>query len=140
MRYVLDCSVGVRWFVPQTYSEVAIRVLQRVQSGQLTLVAPDVVVSEFGHVLRKLVVGRKVEAERSRAFLVQFLAVPIDLVPAHALASRALDIAYANSGTFYDALYIALAEREDLKVLTADERMANAFAKLDRTVSLSSFA
>jgi predicted nucleic acid-binding protein len=45
----------------------------------------------------------------------------------------------AHSGTFYDSLYLALAVREDLKVLTADDRMTTAFAKLGRTVRLGDF-
>jgi predicted nucleic acid-binding protein len=42
-------------------------------------------------------------------------------------------------GAVYDALYVTLAIREDLKVVTADDRMANAFATLDRTVRLADF-
>ena len=49
-------------------------------------------------------------------------------------------LAVKHMATFYDALYIALAEREDLKVLTADDGMANAFASLNRTVRLADFA
>jgi len=41
-------------------------------------------------------------------------------------------------GAVYDALYIALAVREDLKVVTADDRMVNAFAKVNRAVTLAS--
>lgn len=93
MRYVLDCSVAVRWFVRQTYWEQALTVLERVHAGGTDLVAPDVIVAELGH-----------------------------------------------CGTFYDALYLALAEREDLQVLTADGRMTRAFAKLGRTLHLAGFS
>jgi predicted nucleic acid-binding protein len=50
-----------------------------------------------------------------------------------------MELAIQHLGTFYDALYIALAERENLKVITADDRMANAFARIDRTLALADF-
>ena len=86
MRYVLDCSVALKWFFQEPLSDRAIVLLARVQEGEAQLVAPDCIVPELGH-----------------------------------------------------ALYLALAERENLKVLTADDRMANAFASLNRTLRLSSF-
>ncbi len=43
------------------------------------------------------------------------------------------------NATFYDALYLTLAEREDLTVLTADKHMVNAFGKLRRTLKLANF-
>ena len=61
------------------------------------------------------------------------------MVSTRALAPEALDLAFRHSGTLYDALYLALAIREDLKVLTADDRMVRAFASLDRTLPLASF-
>jgi predicted nucleic acid-binding protein len=139
VRYVVDCSVAVRWFVAQSGWQVAALVLERFGRGDIGLLAPDVIVPEFGHVMRKLVVGRKLGPEKGRASLDRFLALPIVMTPARALARPALDLAFEHSGTFYDALYVALAEREDVKILTADERMASAFAPLERTVSLATF-
>ena len=54
-------------------------------------------------------------------------------------AECALLLAFRHHATFYDALYIALAERENVKVLTADDGMVNAFASLDRTIRLADF-
>lgn len=140
MRYVLDCSVAVRWFVAQTHADKAAHILDELATGQTTLVAPDVIVPEFGHVLRKLVVGKKLAPDRARPFLDRFLLLPIEMSSSRGLAPRALDLTFRHSATFYDALYLALAERENLKVVTADERMVNAFAGLERTVSLASFS
>jgi predicted nucleic acid-binding protein len=50
-----------------------------------------------------------------------------------------MELAVTHMATFYDALYVALAVRENLKVITADERMVNAFAKLDRAIPLADF-
>lgn len=140
MRYVLDCSVAVRWFVPQTHSAVAVEVLRRFQRGETDLTAPDVIVPELGHVLRKLVLGRTITEQQAAAFLDRFLAIPIEMVPARELALQALDLALRHGATFYDALYLALAIRENCRVVTADERMTRAFATPDRTIPLASLA
>lgn len=39
MRYVLDCSVAIKWFVPEALSDVALGLFQRLEAGELTLVA-----------------------------------------------------------------------------------------------------
>lgn len=139
MRYVLDCSVALKWFFQEPLSDVATRLLEQLQQGHAELVAPDCIVAELGHSCRKLVLGRKLSAEESYAAIEEFAALPIALVPSRVLARPAMELAIQHLGTFYDALYIALAERENLKVITADDRMANAFARIDRTLALADF-
>lgn len=139
MRYVVDCSVAIRWFVAQSAWQRAVLALNRFSHGDIDLLAPDVIIPEFGHVMRKLVVGQKLNTETGRNSLDRFLALPVVMAPARDLARPALELAFKHSGTFYDALYVALAEREDIKVLTADDRMTNAFAPLKRTVPLATF-
>jgi predicted nucleic acid-binding protein len=136
LRYGLDCSVAVRWLVPQIHAKHALRFLGSLREGENTVIAPDVIVVELGHVLRKLVVGKKVTRGRASAFFDQFLNLDLGLVSSLPLAPDALQLALSHSATFYDSLYLALAEREDLPVLTADDRMAKAFAPLGRAVSL----
>jgi len=40
-------------------------------------------------------------------------------------------------GSFHDALYLSLAFERDRRLLTADERMVRAFARIDRLVPLA---
>jgi predicted nucleic acid-binding protein len=139
VRYVLDCSVALKWFFQEPLSDVATRLLEQLQRGDADLVAPDCIIPELGHSCRKLVLGHKLSAEESYAAIEEFAALPIALVPSRVLGRQAMELAIQHLGTFYDALYIALAEREDLKVITADDRMANAFARVSRTVALANF-
>jgi predicted nucleic acid-binding protein len=139
VRYVLDCSVAVRWFVRQSFWESALHVLDLVQRGEAELVAPRVIVPELGHVLRKLIVGEKLSVEQGLRALDLFFDVPLELVESRDLTHQALELAVAHSATFYDALYVTLAIREDLSVLTADGRMARAFTNLNRTLHLAEF-
>jgi len=142
VRYVLDCNVAVKWFVPEALSDVARLILGQVASGTVSLVAPDVIVAELGHTLRSYVIAGRlgktgISAEDSYSAIDEFLAMNITLVPGTTLASHAMRLSIANMATFYDSLYVALAIREDVKVLTADDRMASAFGSLDRAVTLS---
>lgn len=138
MRYVLDCSVALKWFVPEPLSEQAVDVLGQYQSGALDLVAPEILLAEFGHGLRKDVVSGHLPREEATQSLEDLLAVGVPTVLTRELAPRALELALDHMATFYDGLYVALAEREDVPVLTADNRMVNAFAALNRTFSLGS--
>ncbi len=131
--------MALKWFFAEPSSDVALTVLERLQRGVLELIAPDCIVAELGHSFRKLVVGGKLSAQESYAAIEEFAALPIVLAPSRALARPAMELALGHMASFYDALYVALAVREDVRLLTADERMANAFVRLERIVSLSSF-
>lgn len=140
MLYILDCSVAVKWFVPEDLSEVALRLLSRLDAGELSFRAPESIVAESGHALRKAVVRGQITADRSHAIIDDSVALPIETVPMRPLAATAMRLTTSYMSTFYDALYIALAERDDLKVLTADAPLTNAFASLKRSVHLSALA
>lgn len=140
MRFVLDCSVAIKWFVPEALSGVALALLQRLEAGELTLVAPDSIAAELGYALRKIALAGDLSPDRSQAIVQDFVDLPITTVPVRPLAPDAMRLTTTHMAGFYDAIYMALAMREDLKVLTADNRMAQAFARLNRTVSLASLA
>ena len=137
MRYVLDCSVAVKWFVPEPDSGLARRLLR--DHGTAAFLAPALIVGEVGHAVRKLAFGKELTADQARGVIADFLSLGIQTVPLASLATDAIQLALDHSATFYDALYVAFAVREDLKVLTADDRTASAFAKLDRTLRLADF-
>ena len=111
-----------------------------VRAGDLQLLAPESMVAEYGHAIRKLVIGAKVDRSDAPALISDLLALDLEMLPLRSLAERAMQLTITHMATFYDALYIALAEREDVKVLTADDGMVNAFAGLGRTVRLADFA
>ena len=137
MRYVLDCSVAVRWFVPQPHAPRALALLELIRERKVEVIAPDVIVPEFGHVLRKLAVGRTIKHEQAQTFFDRFLDMNVPQVPSLPLSRAALRLALAHMGTFWDALYVALAVENDLEVVAADEPMTKAFAPLERTIHLA---
>lgn len=139
MRCVLDCSVAIKWFVAEADSGLAERCLIDQQEGRLAFVAPDILVPELTGTLNKHVARRTLAAGEARYALAEFLSMPIEVVSSETLARDALDLAIGYSGTLFDALYVALAVRQDLRLLTADANMARTFASLDRTLLIEAY-
>ena len=139
MRYVLDSNVALKCFLPEESSDLARALLSRARDGSVSLIAPEIFLAEVAHSLRREVVRKRLPIEEARSIWQDIRTVQIELHSVATLADDAFSLALENMGAVYDALYIALAVREDLKVVTADDRMVNAFAKVNRAVTLASF-
>jgi len=115
---VVDASVAVRWLVQLPHSEEARALL----SQRYRLVAPDLLHAEVGSALTKLVRAKVLsQAEGIEAFE-DFFRAPVRVSPAHPMAHRALKLALKHGQSFYDCLYLAMAEIEAGLFATADGR------------------
>lgn len=137
MLYVLDASVVIKWLVPELHSDRAERFIAAFRAGKLDFIAPDIVSAEVGHSLGRLVVRREISHDACFDALADYLALALPTTPSVGLVSRAARLALDHMGSFYDALYLSLAFERDCPLLTADERMVRAFARIDRLVSLA---
>jgi predicted nucleic acid-binding protein len=88
-RYVVDASVAVKWFVPEIHSETAARLLDETQE----LIAPDLLLPEFGNILWKKVQKGEITPETSRQILQNFKAVTLQTCPSEPLLELAVDMA-----------------------------------------------
>jgi len=122
--WVVDASVAVKWYVPERFSEQASLLLHAVNAGKVALVAPDLIVAEFGSVLTKKALVGELTREEASEVLHAFLRVPIELVSSASLALAGFLITSAVNCTFYDALYIAAAQASGGRLITADEELA----------------
>ncbi len=48
---VLDCSVAAKWVLPEPDRVPALRLLEQYESGEISLIAPDLLLAEFASVL-----------------------------------------------------------------------------------------
>lgn len=128
MRFVLDASVAVKMLLREYGSSVAIALRDDFRKGTHQLIAPDILPAEVGHALtraeRKNVI-RRGEAEQ---LALDFLTDCPALFSYGDDYDRAMQLSSAVRVGFYDCLYIALGEREDCPVVTADERLATTFS------------
>ena len=122
---MVDCSVAIKWFVPEALSERAERLLD----GDQDLLVPDLVFPELGNVLGKKVARRELSPAEGREVLSALDRVPLVVAPSRLLAAAALEIALAHGRSVYDAIYVALAVASDCALVTADERLVRTLAK-----------
>jgi predicted nucleic acid-binding protein len=96
--------------------------------GQLTddptleLAAPHLVDAEVGQVLRRFELRGELDEAAARAALGDLTDLPIVRYPDGPLLARAYDL--RHNLTFYDAVYLALAEMLDAQFVTADAALA----------------
>ena len=122
--FVVDSSVVIKWFVPETDTDVALRL----QSGHPPLHSPDFLDVELAAIAWKKI--RRDGMTRADAdFIVSKLPVlPIQKHPAIQLVHAAFDLADRTNRSVYDCLYLALAVQLDGVMVTADEKLANALS------------
>jgi predicted nucleic acid-binding protein len=122
---VVDCSVALKWYVPEKHSEPASRLLD----GSHELHAPDLLLPEFGNCLwKKWRLGELTETE-TRSILRAFGKVPIGIHSSEVLLEAALELALHTARTVYASLYVSLAMLLECPFVTADQRLVSALRR-----------
>jgi predicted nucleic acid-binding protein len=127
VTFVIDASVALKWFLsnePDTNAALAV-----VRTGGV-LIAPDLIIAEVCNAAWKsarLGLMKQTQVDAIALELPRFFEL---LVGGAILAPRAAAIAAQLDHPVYDALYLALAEREQAQLITADSRL---IAKLQGT-------
>jgi predicted nucleic acid-binding protein len=117
---VVDASVLVEYLTGGEHVEAA-----RVAIGRERWVwAPALVDAEVGNALRRKVRAEMLSARKARAALDDFIEMRIQRVPHHHLVERAWQL--RDNVSFYDGLYVALAEGMGGPLLTLDRKLAEA--------------
>jgi predicted nucleic acid-binding protein len=125
-KVVVDSGVAIKWFVVESHSAEAIRILDRYQAGTLELLAPDLIFAEFGNIVWKKQIFQGLSAANAQSALDNFRAVSFVITSSADLLADAYHLAVIHRRTVYDALYLALSARERCLFVTADEKLANA--------------
>jgi len=119
--YVVDASVAVKWFVPESYSEEAGQLLKE----GTELHAPDLLLPEFGNTLWKKFRRDELTEAEVHSVVGALSVVPLALYPSAMLLESALIISMDTSRTVYDGFYLALAALLKSPLVTADDRLFN---------------
>jgi predicted nucleic acid-binding protein len=125
-KIVVDSSVAIKWFVVESYSIEARRILNEYQMGALTLLAPDLINAEVGNVVWKKHLFQGLATVDAQQIIVEFLELKFVLVSTATLLNEAYHLAVTHQRTVYDALYMALSVHEQCPYVTADEKLFNA--------------
>jgi predicted nucleic acid-binding protein len=118
---VVDASVLTEYLGDAEGTEVA---RERLIADRAGLWAPQLVDAEVGHALRRGVRKGEIGADDARDALDDLIAMPLRRVRHRELIPRAWEL--RESVSFYDALYVSLAEILDQPLITFDRRLARA--------------
>ncbi|HJZ34909.1 MAG TPA: type II toxin-antitoxin system VapC family toxin [Solirubrobacterales bacterium] len=117
---VVDASVLVEYLAAGERVEAAREAIRR----ERWVWAPALVDAEVGQALRRQVRGGEISARKAGAALDDLLEMRLQKVPHRHLIDRAWEL--RDNVSFYDGLYVALAEALDSPLLTLDGKLARA--------------
>jgi predicted nucleic acid-binding protein len=120
---VVDASVLVSLLAGAEHAAWAQEQLTAAGRGR-SIWAPHVIDAEVGHSLRRRVAARQLPADDARDALGDLVHLPLRRIAHRGLLDRAWTL--RDNLSFYDALYVALAERLEMPLLTLDGRLAKA--------------
>jgi predicted nucleic acid-binding protein len=125
-RVALDASVILKWYLPdESYGEKALDLLKQCTIGTLDVLAPALLEYELMNGL--VIARRKGRLDESAVItaLEGFQWLGIRLIGPSAHYDRITHYCHIYTRSAYDATYLALAEREGIDLITADERLFN---------------
>ncbi len=123
-RYVVDASTVVKWHLDdEQYGQEAMEVLADYREGRVALLAPENLRYEVPGALRTAVVRGRLSREDGRLAVESFLDLDLPTVRASSLTLLGYDYAFRYGCSFYDALYLALADVASCPLLFADHRL-----------------
>jgi predicted nucleic acid-binding protein len=121
-KLVVDASVAIKWYLPEQYSESA----EKLMDDSYEFFAPDIIHSEIGNILWKRALKNEFSPDKALIIFDAFKSLPIEITNSHRIFETAFKIAYKIKRSFYDSLYIALAVKNNCRMVTADSKLYNA--------------
>ena len=123
-QFVVDASVAVKWFLPESGSEQALSLFE---SGTV-LYAPDLMFAEITNVLWKRIQNTEITIEHATKRLSVLSLTNINTYPSKDLMTNALKLAVEYSHPVYDCIYLTLAIKLECPMITADIKFVNKFS------------
>lgn len=119
MTWIVDASITIKWVIPEVLSDAA----NRLRDREDELLAPDLLLVEVANALWRKTAAKEISAREADAALALVGRSGIDLLPTGPLLPRAMEVARRLDHPVYDCVYLALAEREQAALVTADQRL-----------------
>ena len=127
----MDTSALIRLLIPDgpvlAEAEIA---LQAASSGEKAVLAPGLLLVEASSVLLRKERRGELSAAEVDELLTCIIALPIRLVDRPDLVAPAVLLARTYHLSAYDALYLALAEYHQARLLTCDRELAKVASRL----------
>jgi predicted nucleic acid-binding protein len=138
VKFILDASVGAKAAIPELDSDKAIKLLEEYGQGLHELLSPDFYPFEIIHSITRAERQKRITQAEGAASLQDIIRLMPRLEISYLLLSRAYEIASQERIGAYDSTYLALSEREDCELITADDKLIKAMSKKFKIRALSS--
>lgn len=122
MKYVVDASVAVKWYLPESYADEAIRLLE----GDHDLHVPELILPEFSSIIWKKVRRGQVVESEGKTTVDAFQGLRWTVHSHKETLTSAYTGAISTGQTVYDWTYLALALSLSCEFVTADEKFYKA--------------
>src|SRR5947207_2394560 len=123
MKYVLDASSAGPWVLPNPLAPKAIRLRDDYRRQVHELIAPSHFPHEIASALTKAERQKLIPVGDARRLIQNVLTTSPALHAVGPLFYRAVDLSSQTRSSFYDCLYVALAEWEGCQFVTTDDRL-----------------
>ena len=121
--YVVDASIAVKLYVPEVNSQQAVKFF----SDRHDLIAPDLMLAEFGNIIwKKVRLLGELTSDEGKKIIASAQTLPLVYYSTIDLISNAFEIALNTQRTVYDCLYVALAASQGCQLMTDDRKLHSA--------------
>ena len=132
---IIDASVALKWFIEEENSHKALLLRDKI-SNDITPIVPTLFFYEIINVLRYKTEFGINDIKKVLESLIDFQFVIED--PEKELMEKTIDLAFKYGTTIYDASYLALGEKYDTKLITADKKLVEKISS-EKYLLLSEF-
>lgn len=122
MKYVVDASVAVKWYVPEVYEQEAVSLLAK----NHTFHAPELIYPEFCNVVWLKVRRGEISQTEGDTIVEAFTNRKMTVHAHKNIIEPAYKGAVSSNQTVYDWTYLALAVSLSCEMITADQKFYNA--------------
>ncbi|HTP86150.1 MAG TPA: type II toxin-antitoxin system VapC family toxin [Bryobacteraceae bacterium] len=121
--FVVDCSVAAKWLLPEPGRAAAMELYRRHARGEVSLIAPDLLLVEFASLLAKQSGRNLITEPQAREAYRLLWQHGLRLVDTRPRLFRALELALGQQLSLWDSVYVAVAVEYGCPVITADRRL-----------------
>ena len=139
---IVDASLAIKWLAEEDDSYKAYALYLEWDASGVQIAAPYLMLAETVNALHRKVVDGKLAPQSMSGILENMDALGVRFYNLPNMHGRAWQIAdQLNQGAVYDSIYLALAERLDCELWTADQRFYRSARRFsDRIRRLGDFA
>ena len=125
---VVDASIAIKWVLEESDSDRAEALLTEWNDKGISIYAPNLLVYEITNALYRKAHKGEITLDRAKEALadISLAEIDFDFSSDFALSTRAIELAnHFSLPATYDSHYLALAERKECELWTADTRLWN---------------